>query len=110
MFAIGDVPGPSRKLSDMKNSPEVIAYAENFASMEYDNNLLRLTLGGSWEWGGITPTIFQENEAGHNNMKFNFAMADGHLEKMKFLQTMILSDGTVGAVGDTSSTKWDSAR
>ena len=106
----GDIPSASKKLSDLNNSPEVIAYAENFAPMDYSDNIYRLTLGGSWEWGGITPEIFQENEAGHSNMKFNFAMADGHVEKMNFIQSMIRSDGTVGAVGDTSETKWDSNR
>ncbi|WP_052607287.1 type II secretion system protein [Lentisphaera araneosa] len=111
----GDIPSASMKASDLNSSNDVIAYAENFAPLDSQpvvgvDNLVRLRLGNSWEWGGINPEIFQLNDPSHSDMKFNFAMADGHVEKMNYIQSMVRTDGGVGTTADTSGTKWDSAR
>ena len=111
----GDIPSASMKASDLNSSNDVIAYAENFAPLDSQpvvgaDNLIRLRLGNSWEWSGINPEVFELNDPSHSDMKFNFAMADGHVEKMNYIQSMIRTDGGVGTTADTSGTKWDSAR
>ena len=109
-FIVG-IPGASKKINDIANTSSVIAYAENFAPADYGgSNGIRLRLGTSWEWGGLTPDIVENSEPGHSDMKFNYAMADGHVEKMTYLQTMTRTDGAVGTVADTAGTKWDTER
>ncbi|WDE97610.1 type II secretion system protein [Lentisphaera profundi] len=100
----------SRKLNDLNNTSEVIAYGENFAPLDFDNNWIRLNMGNSWEWSGLTATLFEQNEAAHSNMKFNFSMADGHVEKMNYIQSMVRSGGAMATNADTSGSAWDSER
>jgi prepilin-type N-terminal cleavage/methylation domain-containing protein/prepilin-type processing-associated H-X9-DG protein len=109
-----DLLGFSRKVSDLNSASQVSAYTENFAPLEdttlMATNSIRLRIGTSWSWNGINATLFQFNEAGHSDYKFNFAMADGHVEKMNYFQSMVRSDGSMGSNADTEGTTWDSLR
>lgn len=109
----GSLLGFSRKVSDLNSASQVTAYTENFIPVDDATtgpNAVRLRIGTSWSWNGINATLFQLNEPGHSDYKFNFAMADGHVEKMNYLQSMIRSDGAMGTNADTAGTTWDSMR
>jgi prepilin-type N-terminal cleavage/methylation domain-containing protein/prepilin-type processing-associated H-X9-DG protein len=111
----GDIRSASKAINDISNSANVIAYAENYAPLDAQpivpaDNTIRLRVGNSWEWNGINPEVFELNEPGHSDMKFNFAMADGHVEKMNLLQSLIRSDGGVATTTNTTGSAWDSDR
>ncbi|WDE99388.1 prepilin-type N-terminal cleavage/methylation domain-containing protein [Lentisphaera profundi] len=105
------LPNQSRKINDISSTSETIAYTENHAPVVGDaGNELRSRIGNSWTFGGLSPTITANNLAKHSDMKFNFAMADGHIQKMNHVQSMIRSDGTVASNADTADTKWDAEK
>lgn len=102
-------PPTSRKINEISSVAETISYTENHAPIDHPNED-RLRLGNAMLWSGLTPTITELNLAKHSDMKFNFAMADGHIEKMTYTHSMIRSDGTVASNADTADTKWDAEK
>lgn len=99
----------SINISEINSSSEVATFTENFAPMD-NNNYIRLRLGNSWEWSGISAGIFELNEPNHSNLKFNFLMADGHISNMNFIQSLITNNGSVASTGDVTGSSWDATR
>ena len=70
----------SRNISEINSTSEVASFTENFAPMG-NNNYIRLRLGNSWEYSGISAGIFELNDPYHSNLKFNFLERPGMLQR-----------------------------
>ena len=89
----------SKRVNDISQASQTIAYTE----IPTKSNM-----GTSYEWGGVTAEeIFTLSTPLHNN-KYNFLKADGSIESMSALQSLIKNDGTVGGISDVTDTQWDS--
>ena len=102
----------SRSLSEISKTSNTIVYAENHAPVTSDGGGtdFRSRIGNSWYFNGLWPQLTELNLAKHSDMKFNFAMADGHVQKMTNLQSLIRTDGTVTSASDTADSKWDAGK
>ena len=65
-------------------------------------------MGSSYEWAGATAgNLFNAPKPLHNN-NYNFLKADGSVESMTPLQSLVKSNGSVGGLADIVDTQWDS--
>ncbi|EDM25630.1 hypothetical protein LNTAR_25090 [Lentisphaera araneosa HTCC2155] len=98
----------SRKLSAMGNTSGTITLVEN----QHKKNLL----GNGWQPTQYAQSYYNKYNNGklpHLNSKSNYLMADGHVEKFNFLNTLIKTDGTSALAfinSDISDTYWDASR
>lgn len=69
-------------------------------------------LGCSWEWQGLEAyTLLQVVEPHHlGGRPYNFLMADGHVEAMSVMESLMRDDGTTAGVQNITDTWWDSTR
>ena len=105
----GDINPYSRNINQINTTSEVSTFVENSGSFSANNDI-RLRMGSSWEWSGVTAAIFELNEATHSNLKFNFLMADGHITKMNLIQSLMTKDGSMANTGDVRGSSWDALR
>ena len=100
---------PAKNLSEINKSSKVAAIAENFSPL-IGNDAIRNRIGCSWAHGGIEARQFEKNEAKHSDLKFNFLMVDGHIERMNLVQSLIRNDGSLTTTSDVRETIWDTNR
>lgn len=98
------------KITEINNTSQVAAYTENLHPTSYSNNGSRIAMGGAWGDGGVQARHFEFNGDQHSNLKYNFLMVDGHIEKMNFIQSLIKNDGSLAATNNVYGTVWDRSR
>lgn len=109
----GGNPPISRSIDAISKPSQVIAFTELVADFADDWwHQHRARLGSSYTWVGIHAASIANTAMPphHSTGKFNFAMADGHVEPMSIYQSLVRGDGSLAAASDTRQTKWDSLR
>ncbi|WDE98863.1 type II secretion system protein [Lentisphaera profundi] len=97
--------GFTRNISEINNLSTAGFIAETYNPGI--NPHLRFAQGGSYHNSRVNAAWFQNNEAIHKDLKFNFLLGDGHVEPLTFVQSMITTDGSVAATNDVRGTIWD---
>ena len=65
-------------------------------------------MGTSYEWGGVTAENMMNSTILLHNNESNYLKADGSVESMSPVQSLVKNNGSVGGASDVTDTQWDS--
>ena len=101
----GEIYFSSNSIDNISQASETITYTElpiDAATAWWQG------MGSTYTWAGATAGILFNSPKPLHNDKYNFLKADGSVESMSPLQSLIKNDGSIGGTADIVDTQWDS--
>ena len=75
---------------------------------------IRARMGNTWVHGmtlraEMFTNVINHNAHGKGGFDYNYLMADGHVETLLFIDSLVKDDGTLAISSDVRNTKWDAS-
>ena len=101
----------SRSESLLPRPSGTIAFTEELTFANGYGPGLRARMGNCYDHLGFVPDMYVNNNDAHgkSGLDYNYLMADGHVETLLFIETLVRDDGSTAISSDVRNTKWDAS-